>query len=131
MFRDGLNGFASLRTRPNVPVDPALLPPKRYCTECGALLRRSNPGPLCGVCTPHVDIPEWAITVVEFDNRSSTINTLAAALAGNHRATETKKRNAAIRAAHDAGVSKVELARRYNLTWHTVDKILAKEQEHH
>lgn len=41
-----LNGFASLRTRPNVPlqVEPK---PKRYCTICEAKLRQSNPGPTC------------------------------------------------------------------------------------
>lgn len=41
-----INGFASLRTRPNVPltVQPKV---KRRCANCGAILRQSNPGPTC------------------------------------------------------------------------------------
>lgn len=131
MLRDGLNGFASLRTRPNVPVDPRLLEPRRRCTRCGAVLRRSNPGPLCGVCMPHVHIPGWAAELIEFDDRPETLNTIAGVLSGGHRQTLTKRRNTAIRAAYfEEGASIAELARRYGLTWHGIDKILRKEREH-
>jgi hypothetical protein len=45
--KDGLRGFTSLRTSQLRPVDQDLIPPKRRCIKCGAVLRRSNPGPTC------------------------------------------------------------------------------------
>ncbi len=127
-MRDGLNGFASLRTRPGRPVAPELRRPKRYCSSCGAQLRHSNPGPLCIRCGPRVRIPDWAVALVEFDDRPDSINAVAVALSGIPRDVRLAERNAAMWADWREGrCSKAELAEKYTLARTTVEQILRRQ----
>lgn len=118
-MRDGLRGFASLRTRPGTPMDPALRAPERFCERCGARLRRSNPGPLCMPCTQQepVQCPEWMMTLADFDSRPATVTLLAALLIGSERRTVTQERNESIKALYEAGKhSREQLADLYGLS---------------
>lgn len=55
----GLRGFASLRTRLTERPTPK---PKRICPGCGAVLAKSNPGPLCRPCEyGHVVDLSWEL----------------------------------------------------------------------
>ena len=79
----GYGPFTGLRTRPMHPATET--PPRRPCASCGAILRRSNPGPLCAPCTGAVEIPEWVSGFAELDDRPSTVAMLAALLTGEHK----------------------------------------------
>lgn len=129
MLRDGMRGFASLRTRPSVP-EPTT--PRRFCPDCGAALRPSNPGPLCAPCSHEpVEVPEYMTAMVDFDDRPTTVNTLAALLDGYHVQTGIKARNAGIRAGYEAGMSKADLAEMYCLSWGRINDVLAGRRLHH
>lgn len=129
----GLRGFASLRTRPGVPVSAELLEPKRYCSKCGAQLRQTNPGPLCAPCQGQmVEIPAWATLLGSFSDDAYTINTLAAAVSGQHSVTDIKRRNAAIRTAYASGeFNKTQLGERFGLSRRAISDILAGRQVRH
>lgn len=63
MRRDGISGFADLRTR---PIEAPEAPVRISCSCCGAILRTGNPGPLCDPCgRPPVDLPGWALELAE------------------------------------------------------------------
>lgn len=76
-----LNGFASLRTRPNVPltVEPK---EKRRCPKCGAVLAEGRTG-LCRPCGGgHVELPSLLVFLAEQDASDYTINTIARRITG-------------------------------------------------
>ena len=129
--RTGLNGFNSLRTRPNTPVNPALLRPKRYCEKCGALLRASNPGPCCAVCdTRRVEIPAWAIALAEIDDSQVSLEAIAGALTGPKHKPGVAERNARIYADWKTGeYRQQDLAAKYQLAANSVSQILQAERK--
>lgn len=129
----GLRGFASLRTRPVAPVSAELLESKRFCSKCGAQLRQTNPGPLCAPCQGRrVEIPAWAALLGSFSDDAYTINTLAAAVSGQHSVADIKRRNAAIRTAYASGeMNKAQLAQHFGLSRSTIRDILAGRQVRH
>lgn len=116
----GIHGFASLRTRPNVPVDPALLVPVRRCVRCGCVLRRSNPTDTCMPCGAGViDIPGWLITLVDYnpDDRFH-LEELAAVVrpvTPAERLEAVQRRNAEMVTAWQGGESVESIAARYGL----------------
>jgi hypothetical protein len=81
LSRRGLHGFATLRTRPPVPVEPALLVPKHRCTKCGAVLGRRNRTDTCSACSlGHIEIPDWAAELIAFDDHPHTVSTVASVI---------------------------------------------------
>ena len=76
-----LNGFASLRTRPNVPltVEPK---EKRRCPNCGAVLAEGRTG-LCRPCGGgHVELPSLLVFLAELDASDYSVNTIARTISG-------------------------------------------------
>lgn len=94
------------------------LEPKRRCPRCGAILRRSNPGPLCAPCHGVVEVPDWATAIVEADGRPTTVTALANALRdpGGLPPLDALKRNEEIYARYLAGESQRALGEVYGLT---------------
>jgi hypothetical protein len=124
---DALRGFQSFRT-PNTihPMDPALIPPKRYC-GCGTVLARGNYGTLCAACLGPVEFPEWALALAE-NMGPVQLEHLGRILTGEEsRGGEIAKTRAlykSIRAYYAQGMSQCELARAFGMTRRNVQYIV-------
>jgi hypothetical protein len=76
----------------------------------------------------HIEIPEWAQSIVANDDRQMTINSLAALISGEHRQTATKLRNESMRALFAQGMNKADLARMFNLGWAQTSDIIEESR---
>jgi hypothetical protein len=76
MNHNSMRGFADWRFASNM--DPRPVPDKPRCKKCHAVLRSSNPGPLCCPCERgEIEIPNWILALAEADDGTKTIENLA------------------------------------------------------
>ncbi len=107
-------------------------PEKRHCVECGAVLRTSNPTALCAPRSPEsaIEIPDWAIALIEHDSSAYAIVAVANILAKRTRRDNTQARNHMIRRCYaEGGISQSQLAEAYGLSRPGIDYILGAKQK--
>lgn len=122
---DGLNGFTTLRTRPIQAPDKT---EKRRCEKCGAVLRQSNPGPLCMPCEQPLHISDLMIEIARCDDRPATTDALVAMILGAGRKEQQQARIAAIYEGRKAGLSVQQLAAAHGMTDHQVRHIVSEHK---
>ena len=119
----GLRGFESLRTRPCPPMDPALIPARRHCSMCHAVLRRSNPGPLCAPCAGGEldDLTDIERHLIDSSTRGAHV---VAVMRGYDRRGKVDDRNRAVRELAEEGMSRGDLAERFGVSKGTINDII-------
>jgi hypothetical protein len=122
--RDGLRGFASLRTHPNVPLQ-APVPAERHCVSCGAVLARGNQTNTCAPCTGEYELPMWAIGLAESGVHMEHIAALVLeAMAPAPAKRSVRERNELIRKFYAQGYSQYDLAKSFAMPRTSIAEIV-------
>lgn len=123
---DALRGFASLRTRPLRSMDTSASP-KRYCRICGAVLARDNKSDHCSCHDGVVEIPDWAVYLVDCDPTAFTIQTIAEVVERRldlaPRLAKERRRSEILQTIR-SGISQRETARRFGVSRALVQKLI-------
>lgn len=122
--RDGLRGFASLRTHPNVPLQ-APVPAKRHCVRCGAVLSRHNETDTCSPCFGTYELPDWALALAENGVHLDNIAALVIEEMAEAPAKRTvRERNELSRKFYGMGYTQYDLAKSFAMPRTSIAEIV-------